>query len=116
MRRAVLAVVVVALANLAYAEYNASKHQVFVENLSAVALTAEDLRISCKQLVLQWFTESISGHADFIAHPSGINTTEMTAVITYCQAIEAFHENAAVSTSDRQQVLVPFIGTQVRRP
>lgn len=114
MRKAILMVAVVALAGLVYAEYNATKHQVFVERESNLMHQFQDSREECKRLVDQWFTEGISTDPAFVDHASGITTTEMTAVITYCQAFEAFNENAVVATSDRQQTIVPFIGTRVR--
>lgn len=71
----------------------------------------QDTREECSRLVNIWFTESVSASPDFVDHPSGVTTAEMTAIITHCQELVAFYENGAVATSNRQTRLDPFLAT-----
>lgn len=115
LRMIVLVLATFAVVSVVHAVWNASKQQIFVERLSNLMYQFQDSREECKRLVDMWFGESISSDPAFVNHSSGIDTTEMTAVITYCQDFANFNENAAVGTADRKQTIVPFIGTRVRQ-
>lgn len=107
-------IIILLFGTLVFAAWNATKQQIFVERLDNLAHQLQDSREECTRLVDIWFGESVSSSPDFIDHSSGITTTEMIGMITYCQDLASFNENVAVAAIDRKQILIPFLATRVR--
>lgn len=93
---------------IVYADWTASKNANFFQRMQYVAERMQVLRNECVSLEEWWFAESVSVDLLFV-NVDGITTSEVTAMITYCQSLGAFHNNQAVATSDRKVVLAPFL-------
>ena len=106
-----LVVVFLLVAVAAFAVWNPIKQENFFGRLRNLAFQMQDTREECARLVAIWFTESVSSNADFVDHPSGVTTGEMTNMITQCQDFTAFYGNVAVAPSNRRVRLDPFLSS-----
>lgn len=100
---------------VALAEWNATKQQTYVERLSNIAHQFQDSREECQRLIDIYVIEGVEIDPDFVDHPSGLTTTEMTALKDYCLDFVDFNENVAVAAANRRNAIVPFLGTRVRQ-
>lgn len=116
MRRTLILCVVLVgcLAGVSLAAWNAAKQQVFVERLSNISHQFQDSREECQRLIDIYVTEGVEASPDFVDHPSGITTVEMTALKDYCLAFVDFNENIGVPAANRRMAIVPFLSTRVR--
>ncbi len=90
------------------ADWTATKNDHFFQRLQYLAERMQTLRTECDALELIWSAESVSSDPSFVS-VDGITTGEATGLITYCQAVRAFHENEAVATANREANLAPFL-------
>lgn len=96
------------VAPVVQADWTESKNGKLFQRLQYLAERMQVLRTECLVLELIWSAESVSSDPSFVS-VDGITTGEATALITYCQAVRAFHENEAVATANREVNLAPFL-------
>jgi len=109
MKKIILVLIVVLFVMpVVQADWTASKNDHFFQRLQYVAERMQVLRNECVSLQEWWFAEGVASDPAFV-DVDGITTVEAMAMITYCQAIGAFHNNEVVATSDRKVILAPFL-------
>lgn len=78
--------------------------EIFVERIRRISTMQQGVRDESASLFELWNAVAMSSDPLFtgMSRPDGITPAQVTDMITVAQAVEAFWENQAVATADRQ--------------
>ena len=89
--------------------YSADDHKAFSRRMQKLMLRIQAIRDEAKKLVEIYFNESAYGAAPEFVDTAIASKQEHIDAVVYCGQFADFHEDEAVVTADRTQVITPFV-------